>query len=221
MSANRATLGGLPLEMHQDLGWTFVAGVRPHVREFLFRADVAEQVMELAGEPVTLEIAASDDSGSDLVVERLYVLESGPGPHPDIRAITVADGRIWWPWIWVERAYNVRRASGDKFLVGDSLETANIDDFDAYVEYSLDGEASLWDARTAVDDVLSAVAGLYSLDDVDSEGIPVEDRNVIGYGDQAVVIVGLALMAKPISVSACFRAAWRDAGEDVSVWAKA
>lgn len=155
MAGILATLGGIPLELaNGDPGWLITSGVVPYRRAFEVHKDTAAQLMELSGEPVELFLPATSDDGEDRTIKQLYVMRSMPGSHPDKRRVEVADQRVYWPDVHVERDYNVRRNAGDTFLEGDNFNAAELELTVIYVPTSI-VEGVPYTALEAVIDVLS------------------------------------------------------------------
>ena len=115
----RATFGGFPLLLSKEVSWSLKEGVTPHIQTFHMQPKDAESLQRVkANIPFTLHM--EDDSGHVLDVEKLFLLDVQPGPHPYISEVTVADRRWMWPNAHVLRRYNVRRAVGTKRVLNNA-----------------------------------------------------------------------------------------------------
>lgn len=189
VARNIATLAGVALEMDQEISWAFTGGTQPFRRSFEIHKDDAAEIMEQAGLPVTLHIEASDGSGDALDVEGIYILETSPGAHPDRVSVWVADRRIWWPGIQIDRAYNVRRSSGEKALIGATLENAVVVDEGKYAAYSLADGAKKYEAADVLADILEDLAPGAASVSGRMPDVEIEDLDAEGPGDAAVALV--------------------------------
>lgn len=147
-------LGGVALGGSDAYSWGLSAGVAPVERLWTVSATRAEAIQ--AGVPLTLEIQSSGHPR--LVFREVYVLEVLPGPDPFRRVLRVADKRWTWSRKWVAAGFNVRRATGDKFLANstDKIETAILQPDIRYAKWSLfppeNGETP-WDAEGVLREV--------------------------------------------------------------------
>jgi len=189
MAVNVAKLGGIPLDMSHAIEWPLKSGVAPASLVIDTAIHVVEQLMEMAGEPVTLEIASSVKDGPTMEVEQLYVLEEAAGSTPDRRRVMVVDRRIWLRHTRISRSYNIRRSSGDLTLLGGAIESASLKDLELYAPYSLQEEETKWTAEAILEDVLTKlVEDDYEIR-MDVPDVAIEDLELEDPGDSALRLV--------------------------------
>jgi hypothetical protein len=153
------TLGGIPLLMSSNFGWTIRSGVRPEIREFDIMLDSENALKGKIGKPIELVIKGRSDT---LTVKGLYVLHVGPGENPNIRRVTVADRRWMWPMCHILRRVNIRRRVGFKRLAAPNLppELEDVAPKLWYAPYSIkdedaeDAEEARWKLKDIFEDVL-------------------------------------------------------------------
>lgn len=188
MAGHVATLGGVPLELDQEIGWSFTPGVNPDERHFALHRSRAADLMSRAGQPLTLVIP-STHGGRPLTARRVYVIEEAPGPHPDRVLVRVVDQRYWLRNVAVSRAFNVRRNTGETFSAGRHVLVANLLPREAYATYSLNGEQKHTAEsmlRSVFDYVTQRIGTDYYLAGVPSDSLPIEDLEIAGSGDVAI-----------------------------------
>lgn len=179
MTTPEVKLGGVPLSIlpGQTISWSLTIGPRPHVDTFEITAERAELIfgrsakqlfVQLTSQtrkqvlptgPLTLSIAAQI-SGQDrrLTFRNLYAIDLRAGRTPNTLKITVADSRIWWDRRIVERAYNLRKQTGERrWLPGVGVVPheiqPNVPDF-GYRRATLNGTQP-WTAEEILEDVLT------------------------------------------------------------------
>lgn len=161
------TLGGVPLEAHETVGWRLTQGVAPYQRVFEVHRDRADAILRAAPtpeSPVELFIGGRKPT----LIKGVYILSLQPAKHPKRVSILCTDGRYWADRILVRREFNIRRKSGERRLVDGNMQRINPQDDVTFARYSLRGEKSAWLAKEAVEDVLKEVSkGKYSFGKVD------------------------------------------------------
>lgn len=159
MGLVNGSLGGVPLLMSSNFGWTIRTGVRPEIREFDVMLESEQALKDKIGKPVELSIQGRSDT---LTVKGLYVLHVGPGENPNIRRVTVADRRWMWPMCHILRRVNIRRRVGFKRLAAPNAppELQDVAQKLWYAPYSIkdedsdNAEEARWKLKDIFEDVL-------------------------------------------------------------------
>lgn len=222
------TLGGTPLSLAvgQSHSWSLVSGTQAHQAVFemsTFRAievhargakQQADPNAASSGTrtrdkpapfgPLTLEMRVPGKA--PLVIQGLYVLATQPGSSRNTLGLLVADRRCWWKRVMVERAYNIRKRTGEfRVLQGEvrPLQVATRAADVTYAPATLNGDRP-WTAREILEDVLTELCGQGGF--VIDEDLPfadaVEGLELHGPGDEALQRVlgflpGAAVYAHP------------------------
>lgn len=132
--------------------WELRSGVAPVERAFTVTAERADRLAATLGQETTLTI---EGPRATLEAQRLTLIEIQPGDDPYTKRIRLADRRWLWPKTWVATSFNVRRATGDKFLAGEGrIENKLVQPRIKYAAYSLEGGQIPWTAKTALVEVL-------------------------------------------------------------------
>lgn len=161
----RITLGDLVLGGSNTYEWPIVPGVAPQEQFWNVSAPRADEVR--LGTPVTYSKAGVR---KPLTVQQLYVLEVLPATSPRQRVLHVSDRRWLWSRKWISSAFNVRRATGDKFLVNntDSIENAVVQPTLAYAKWSIfppENGSVPWTALQVLDFVFKKLDQPYRIDE--------------------------------------------------------
>lgn len=197
MSGPVCKLGGVVLGGADSFDWEIRAGVLAVERTWLITKERAEQLQEMAAR----EAATANSSGvnkaltlelGDRKFSGIYVLEVMPGKDPFTRYVRVADRRWWWQFLHVSVDMNVKRASGDRFLVNsERLENAASLPEIKYAKWSLyppENPAIKWTPATAIDWIVTNARGLncaLAFDDPIT-GVEIEDLRVDDSGTAAI-----------------------------------
>lgn len=145
-------LGGVAVLATRAVQWSQTGGVNPYTVALEVPAEAAQAIYD-AGVATTLKV--------DELEVRVRVLALEAGSIPATRRVRVADVRVDWPSVHVERRYNVPRKGGDRRLIqaaGQPIDTAAIVDDVAYEPATLN-DGALWLAADVIADVVSAVTG--------------------------------------------------------------
>lgn len=186
-----ATLGGITLRGANSYDWELRAGVAPVERHWTIPARNYYDFYSLLGTAQTLEI---NGPRKTLTVKGVYPLEILPGPNPNLKVLRVADARWAWSRRWVASSFNVRRVTGNTFLLNDAgqLENAVVQPEIRYAEWSLypvGSPTSPWEPNQVLEYVLEQVGAKLSYANsgaILSGGIEVQDLELDDPGDAAV-----------------------------------
>lgn len=195
MPPTKATLGGVALGGPPTLGgvydWEFRAGVAPVERAWEVSRQRADQ---LAGQTGDVPLRLVLEHGRDrLEVEHVYLLEILPGSRPETRTLRLADRRWLWGTSWVACSANIRRTTGEKFLLNDEdlLENAILEDVVKYATYSLwppEAPANAWTAHQLLSRVFEQMGQPFRLGD-ELQAIEVQDLELDSPGAEALQAV--------------------------------
>lgn len=205
MSTNRASLGGIPLEMDGSTEWNLTRGVAPNLQNFQVHESVAAQLIGMAGRPVTLQISDSSGKGKDLVFENLRILATFRGTHPNSRFVTVADRRILLADRLVKKDFNLRRNSAQLQFVDGNENQLDLAPKETWLPSSLLNEETPYDSVSALEAILGELGLLRGRDFVfDSRLRPttIEEIRIDDNGDAAIARLlqefpGVSLYAHP------------------------
>lgn len=143
-----ATLDGLPLCADSPVGWTYLIGTSPHVRDFVVDRAVAQELVRRAR--VKGSVLVYEVNGEREVVEKLTILGGvRPAARPDQGVVRVADLRWLWPGRRIYRRFNLTRRTGERRRISPGLPVAvqPIRDDVAFAPWSLDGDRRWTAAR--------------------------------------------------------------------------
>lgn len=112
----RVTLGGIVLAGASAYDWSVTSGVTANQVFWTVNLETAKLFEGKLGQPQELVI---NGPRKTLTFQKLYPLEILPGSKPYLRRLRVADLRWRWPYEWLSARFNVRRLTGEKFLVND------------------------------------------------------------------------------------------------------
>lgn len=180
------TLARIVLPTTTPVSWPLVVGVDPWTTTVeVPRADAAK-IEGLVGRATRLVV--TPDAPLPKRTITVWVLRVGPGSHPQLRSVTIADRRWRWNRRHVRRDYNQRIRSGDRRLLreGVSEQIANVADDVKYRKSTLrDGQP--WKPLAALADVLRLVDDSEPvLSEFRSEGPVIEDVTLDDNGSAAV-----------------------------------
>lgn len=183
-----ATLGGEQLLTSHRIGWILKGGSRPYQRTFQLPRAAAERLLAITRSGGTIDLMIHPEGYEPLVIKKLYALSAhATMDHPDILNVLVSDRRWLWPRIWIHRAYNIRRRTGERRILqegGVPDQLAQIEDDVHYQPWSLfprDAPSTPWTARQLVEDVLEElVPGEWTIAttltrDLGVEGVVIDD----------------------------------------------
>lgn len=147
--------GGVYLGGANQYEFELAVGVNPVEKFWTVSAERAAGID--VGKPLDLEVSGSA-FGKVLNHQRIYALEVLPATNPKQRVLHVADCRWLWPRKHVASSFNVRRTTGDRFLVNntDNVENAVVQPDLAYAKWSLyppDNGSTPWTARQILEEV--------------------------------------------------------------------
>lgn len=182
----RARLAGIDLPAFGSVGWSFTAGVRPHMRTFELAAADAQAIARTGGSEITLTI--EPDGWPKLEVKRLVFVALLPGTREDTRRVLIADRRYLWQRVMVQRDYNVRWRTGDTRMVGEGslrVENQRPEADVTYASWSIKDKKTAWKAGEVIEDVLRALGG-GSVPASLKRTIEIEDLNLSDSGDAAL-----------------------------------
>lgn len=157
-----ATLNGIPLQTHPQVGWTDTSGVEPHQRVFRVTKANADKLAQVTDD-VTLVIDAPNRPKT--VRKKLSILSIEPTNNPNYRYVRVSDGRWRWNRARVTREYNVPRRTGDTKRLQQEGVPVQIQQVQAQVDFALwslyprDNPSQPWSPHQVVADVVEAVVG--------------------------------------------------------------
>lgn len=195
MAPTKASLGGVALGGPATLGgvydWEFRAGIAPVERAWEVSAHRATELEGQTGD-VPLQLVIEHDRGK-LEVAHVYLLEILPGSRPETRILRLADRRWLWGHSYVACSANIRRTTGEKFLLNDEdlLENAILEDRVRYATYSLfppENPSSAWTAHQLLDHVFSKLGQPFRLAD-ELLAIEVQDLELDSSGSEALQAV--------------------------------
>lgn len=198
MAGTSATLEGVPIAIDGPVTWELSQGTKPVQQKFVFSNENAQKLAVLGKglKPLTLEIKSP--GFPTLTVKGLRIVATAPTRAPYLTAVVVADARVLWSREHVAAAYNIRRRTGDRYLVADvnvlAIIPPNPDVF--YAKFSLQRKAGTpetltpWDAKGTIEDVLIRVtvnSGGYSMSGFEAAtALPVEGLTLDDAGPEAL-----------------------------------
>lgn len=147
-------LGGVDLGGDRSYSWELSSGTAPVERLWTVTKARADAIP--VGQPLLLEL--TPDGRETIRFASVYVLEVLPGPNPLQRTLRVADRRWRWPRRWVSAGFNVRRATGNRFLVNDEdqIENAIVQPEIQYAKWSLyppDNGGAPWNQQQLLEEL--------------------------------------------------------------------
>lgn len=182
------TLGGVVMGGATLYDWELAEGPAPVEHAFTASIERVEQLDRILGQPTTLEIVGPRKT---LTVEQVYLISVEAGSDPFERRLRVTDRRWTWPKRWVSTTFNLRRATGNKFLAGEGrLENRLLQPEIRYARYTLyphDSPSEPWTAREALRWIVETELGVpLVFRDEPPTQVPIEDLEVEAAGDDAV-----------------------------------
>lgn len=177
-------LGGLPCNLIPRAGWTFKAGVLPHIQSFTLTTGRALEIAErfryqhegntgtTVNEALSLKITTEEET---LEVRRLVWLGNRSAGDPRYQRVFVADRRILWQELFFEGSFNMRRRSGERRIVSGAmvpLEVAQAVDDVVFRSSTLENGTTRYTATRVLEVMLEFLNGPggYQVGDV-----PLED----------------------------------------------
>lgn len=200
-------LGGVPISLRRGakVEWRLTMGVQPFETVVDTNREIAREIFARAnaqypdGRMVTrvqpigpLDLRLVSPTAPERRFFGVYVSSTAPSSnHRNGLALVLTDRRAQLPRIVVDRAYNVRKGTGDKRVVSGTvtqLEVAKIAADVTYRRASLKGGERAWTAKEVLDDVLTALFGpLGFVYDVEPKfEDPIEDLYLHGQGDEVL-----------------------------------
>lgn len=149
-------LGDVTIGGGTSYDWDLMAGTDPVEKFWVISKERADKLTPVLGTPVTLEI---QDGQRSLKAERVFPIEIWPGKTPFDRLVRVVDARYFWPYPHISETLNLRRATGDKFLLNASgdIALAQIQPRIKYAEYTINGQVEFTSA-TAIEYVMGQIS---------------------------------------------------------------
>jgi hypothetical protein len=164
----KVTVGDEIVMARRDVSWVTMAGESAYVGSFEVHENAARRLEIRAKSGETFTLLMAPDGLDPLEVNGLHLIRSTATNHENIREIHLADKRWLFARTYLERAYNIRRRTGERRLVregDDPVELTQIVDDVHYQPWSLfprENPADRWVARDVIQDVID------SLDPTDS-----------------------------------------------------
>jgi len=183
---NKATIAGLPILATSPVSWDEIVGTSPYTTTVQVAKKAIRDPDSLIGKPTTLDVQGT--RGRSFTVQNVYITGIFPGGHPDVLTVALADRRWLWPRTHVLRRYNVRRRTGDRRLLTEGVpgsEVFAVDDY-FYEKATLREGSVMWDAGTALADVLAQVDGSGDMNGVGASTVPMENVEIDLSGDAAI-----------------------------------
>lgn len=159
---SEAYLDGLPLLGSTVVTWKLTDGIAPFSTVVDIAPSNADAIMGRftgAGlRPLTLRIGP-------LTVKNVYAIQRVAADDPATANVMLVDCRWFWTHSWVRRIYNLRRRYGVKRLENPANvgETAPLADDIQYAPFSIQNNATKWDAKSVLQDITSVIFGVEQL----------------------------------------------------------
>ncbi len=150
-----------------------------------------------------ITMVASPVSGPSVTYSGMNIIHNTNAADPNLAAVVIADRRYWWPYQFVYREMNIRRATGNKRR--ESMERPLINDpvvdILQYAKFSLNAEGKPWKATEVLKDLIKFI-DLTSVDATIQDAkelasVPFENITLRGQGHMALAqILGLVAGAE-------------------------
>lgn len=144
--------------------WELRAGVTPFEAGWEVSDRRASQLESARGKPSVLIFQGK----KSISIQQVYLLEIQAGRTDHTRVLRISDRRWLWARYHIEVSCNVRRATGERFLIGDEelLENQQIEDTIKYATYSLyppEAPSKVWTAQLLLDFVFRSMEQPYTI----------------------------------------------------------
>jgi len=196
------TFAGEVMRGSRVFDWDLTTGVQFVDKQYSVSLELADKLREVIGTPQTLEIHSY--TAPSLKVENLYLIEILPGADPFTDVLRIVDGRWLWSKVHVSTTFNLRRTTGDTFLLntdGD-LSNAVIQPGIKYAHYTIIDSETAWTPRAALGEVMAQLGQPFRFanepPEVEIENLVLEDdgasavERVLGYLPGMRVFLDLA-----------------------------
>ena len=159
MAKSTVTLGGVPLVGNSGIGWQLTTGTAPFQTTFQVTTEDWKRLAGRTGQDHPLDLEITDHRDERITIRHVYILHRLPSDSEARVTFLVADRRWLLPYSFILRDFNITKKSGDRSYLG-VVPFAVQDSVDLYdfKEYSLRSGTTRWDARSALESVLSAAA---------------------------------------------------------------